>query len=91
MGGVLMSRVEFKKTAVSQVNVVRKIALSPVTSQKYPCRMSLMILAPMSHVEFKKGPCRPVDLKKRPCRAVDFSGPPPYNASNKNLYFSPSY
>ena len=32
---------------------------------------------PMSHVEFKKGPCCPVNFKKRPCRAVDFSGPPP--------------
>ena len=51
-GGVPMSRVEFKKTAMSHVNVARKIALSSVTSQKYPCRMSLMILAPMSHVEF---------------------------------------
>ena len=35
--------------AMSHVNVARKIALSPVTSQKYPCRMSLMILALMSH------------------------------------------
>ena len=47
-----------EKTAMSHVNVARKIALSHVTSQKYPCCMSLMILAPMSHVKFKKGPCR---------------------------------
>ena len=43
-----------KKTAMSHVNVARKIALCPVTSQKYPCRMSLTILAPMSHVDFKE-------------------------------------
>ena len=36
---------------------------------------------PMSHVEFKKRPCRRVEFKKRPCRAVDFSGPPPYQGS----------
>ena len=50
--GLPMSRIELKKR--SYVNVTRNKALSPVTSQKYPCRMSLTILAPMSHVDFKK-------------------------------------
>ena len=45
------------KTAMSHVNVAKKIALSPVTNHKYPCPMSLTILGPMSHVEFKKYPC----------------------------------
>ena len=27
---------------------------------------------PMSHVDFKKRPCRPVKLKKRLCHPVDF-------------------
>ena len=49
-----MSRVELKKTAMSHFNVAWKIALSPVNSQEYPCRMSLTILALMSYVDFKK-------------------------------------
>ena len=42
-GGVPMSHVEFKKTTLSHVIVTRNMALSPVDSQKYPCRMSLTI------------------------------------------------
>ena len=33
--------------------VTKKIAVSPVTSEKYSCRMSLTIVSPMSPVKFK--------------------------------------
>ena len=46
----LMSHVEFKN----------RIYMSHVTIIFSPCRMSL---SPMSHVEFKKCPCRPVDFR----------------------------
>ena len=39
-----------------------------------PCRMSL---SPMSHVEFKKCPCRSVEFKKCPCHSVEFKGQEP--------------
>ena len=57
MGGPeILCRI-FKKL-LSHVNVAKKVALSPVDSLKCLCRMSLTILRPMSHVEFKKYPCR---------------------------------
>ena len=45
------------KTVVSHVTVTKEMTLSHVTSQKWPCRMSLTILSPMSPVQFKKRPC----------------------------------
>ena len=55
--------------------VTKKIAVSPVTSEKYSCRMSLKIVSPMSPVKFKGaldkgGVCMSrVEFKKNwPCR-----------------------
>ena len=39
-----------------------------VDLKEWLCRMSLT--CPMSHVNFKKRPCRLVDFKKQPCRSA---------------------
>ena len=64
-----MSPVDFKKCQCRMSLSVFK-ALSPVDFKKWPCHMSLyflkpcrMSLGPMSHVKFKKQPCRYVDFR----------------------------
>ena len=62
-----MSHVDLKKMAMSHVLVayftqchMSNLRIGYVTIMFSPCRMSL---SPMSHVEFKKCPCRPVDFR----------------------------
>ena len=62
---------------MSHVIVARKIALSPVTSQKYPCRMSVAILNAMSPVEFRT-PCALSNIEKQLCRPGHFRGLDPF-------------
>ena len=55
-GGPGVSR-QIKKTAMSHVTVTKEMTQSHVTSQKWPYRMSLTILSPMSPLEFKERTC----------------------------------
>ena len=84
MGGGGNVACQILETAPSYVTVSRNMTLSPFSYQKKPWRMSLMIVSPMWHVEFKnctcplllRGPCHLSNLRngRNSCVALSILG-----------------